>query len=138
MLDFKGKHCAELLQKLAEAGLNTNPNLDVEFIYDEVAAQVIIDAFVPTPPNLLPVQFFYLLAKYKLDDAIDTLLVTLKTADINQYAVYKAFLSGSRFYEFGQTMQMFKQVRSYLVAINPILDFTDEQLQEMWLEASLI
>lgn len=72
---------------------------------DYVLSQSLIDKHYYNVNDLTPLQFYYLLAKLGLDDAINTLLSELKLQDINKYSNYKAYLNGARFYEFSKTYQ---------------------------------
>ena len=87
-------------------------------------------------PDLLPTQFYFLLAKSGLDTAIDTLLTSLQSEDLNKYAMYKSYLNGARFYEFSKAYHMYLDIKVKILAVNPLLDYTLEQLKTLWLEAS--
>ncbi len=100
--------------------------------------QAIIAAFEMPMPNLLPVQFNFLLAKYGFDDVIDSLLIALKNEDIDKYAMYKSYLNAARFYEFDKVLIMFNEILDKFAAIDPALALSDEQLRVVWLEASQI
>lgn len=99
-------------------------------------AQAIIGDLAEQMPDLLSVQFHFMLNKYGFDGAIAQLLPALKTEDLDKYAMYKAYLEQARFYEFEKTLVMFNDIKSKFVAVDESLDFTLEQLKSMWLEAS--
>ena len=106
--------------------------------FQAVKAQSIIDDLANQMPDLLPVQFHFMLNKYGFDGAIASLLPALKTEDLDKYAMYKAYLEQARFYEFEKTLAMFNDIKSKFVAVNESLDFTSEQLKSMWIEASRV
>lgn len=97
-----------------------------------------IDRLANQMPDLLPVQFHFMLNKYGFDNVIAQLLPALKTEDLDKYAMYKAYLEQARFYEFEKTLLMFNDIKSKFVAVNESLNFTLEQLKTMWLEASQV
>lgn len=99
-------------------------------------AQAMVDELAAHMPNLLPVQFHYMLNKYGFDDAIAVLLPALKTENLEKYAMYKAYLEQARFYEFSKALSMFNDIKDKLINANESLDFTLEQLKSMWSEAS--
>lgn len=104
---------------------------------NDAQAQAALALFLPMP-DLIPVQFHFLLAKYGFDDVINLILPSLKNTDINTYAMYKSYLNVARFYEFDKALTMFKEILDQFAAINPALAFTDDQLKMMWLEASQV
>ena len=106
--------------------------------FQAVKAQSIIDDLANQMPDLLPVQFHFMLNKYGFDNVIAQLLPALKTEDLDKYAMYKAYLEQARFYEFEKTLAMFNDIKSKFVAVNESLDFTSEQLKSMWIEASRV
>ena len=140
MLDFKDKPMQQVHESVLEAGeyLRFNPMLNGYECSSETAIQAIIDALPDPMPNLLPVQFNYLLAKYGFDDAIDSLLIALKNEDIDKYAMYKSYLNAARFYEFDKALIMFNEILDKFAAINPALALSESQLRAMWLEASQV
>lgn len=99
------------------------------------AANHIVSELANSMHDLLPVQFHYMLNKHGFDDAIAVLLPALKTENLEKYAMYKAYLEQSRFYEFDRALAMFTDIKDKFAAINPALDFTLEQLKAMWKEA---
>lgn len=101
-------------------------------------AQTLVDRMYFNMPDLLPAQFYFLLAKSGLDTAIDTLLTSLQSEDLNKYAMYKAYLTGTRYYEFSKTLGMYTDTKDKILLVDSALDFTVEQLKEMWIEASQI
>lgn len=102
-------------------------NKDIEKI-DLVLKEVII-------PNLLPAQFYWLLAKAGLEQAIDTLLESLKQTDEDKYAMYKGFLAGARFYEFSKALHMLEQAKPVIELAYPELDLSVPTLKAIWLQA---
>lgn len=101
-------------------------------------AQQIINDLANQMPDLLPVQFHFMLNKYGFDDAIASLLPALKTEDVNKYAMYKAYLEQARFYEFEKTLVMFNDIKTKFIVFDESLDFTLVQLKAIWLEASQV
>ena len=101
-------------------------------------AQAIIDDLASRMPDLVPVQFHFMLNKYGFDGAIAQLLPALKTEDINKYAMYKAYLEQVRYYEFQKSLVMFEEIRDKFSEFNEDLNFSTEQLRDMWIEASKI
>lgn len=105
-------------------------------LYDQ--AQSLLDGLFNVLPDLIPVQFHFLLNKYGFNEAISLLLPALKVEDINKYAMYKAYLEQARFYEFEKTLVMFNDIKAKFITVDESLDFTLEQLKSMWLEASQV
>ena len=101
-------------------------------------AQAIIDRMYYKMPDLLPTQFYFLLAKSGLDNAINTLLTPLQSEDLNKYAMYKAYLSGARYYEFSKALAMYTDIKDKVLLVDESLDFTVEQLKELWVEAKAV
>lgn len=101
-------------------------------------AQAIIDRMYYKMPDLMPVQFYFLLAKSGLDNAINTLLTPLQSEDLNKYAMYKAYLTGARYYEFSKALAMYTDIKDKILLVDESLDFTVEQLKEMWVEAKAV
>ncbi|WHP04777.1 MULTISPECIES: hypothetical protein [Acinetobacter] len=101
-------------------------------------AQAVINRLASQMPDLIPVQFHYMLNKYGFDDAIAVLLPNLKLEDLDKYAMYKAYLEQARFYEFSKTLEMFNDIQDKFTAIDENLNFNVEQLKAMWQEASQI
>ena len=104
----------------------------------KISAQALIDETYYGMKDLLPTQFYYLLAKSGLDDAFDTLLPPLKTENLSKYSMYKSYLNGARFYEFSKAYHMYLDIKDKILAVNPLLDYTLEQLKTLWLEASQV
>jgi hypothetical protein len=102
------------------------------------SAQQQIDRLAEQMPDLLPVQFHFMLNKYGFDGAIASLLPALKTEDLDKYAMYKAYLEQARFYEFEKTLVMFTEIQDKFAAVDESLNFTLEQLKSMWIEASRV
>lgn len=99
-------------------------------------AQTLIDKMYFKMPDLLPTQFYFLLAKSGLDTAIDTLLTSLQSEDLDKYATYKAYLNGARFYEFDKAISMLTQAAPVIAQAYPDLDLSIPTLKALWLEAS--
>lgn len=101
-------------------------------------AQSVIDRMYYGMADLIPTQFYFLLAKSGLDTAINALLIPLQSEDLNKYAMYKAYLTGARYYEFSKALAMYTDIKDKILLVDSALDFTVEQLKEMWIEASQI
>ena len=101
-------------------------------------AQTLVDKMYFKMPDLLPTQFYFLLAKSGLDNAINTLLTPLQSEDLNKYAMYRAYLSGARYYEFSKALAMYTDIKDKILLVDESLDFTIEQLKELWVEAKAI
>ena len=104
----------------------------------KISAQALIDETYYGMKDLLPTQFYYLLAKSGLDDAIDTLLPPLKTENLTKYSMYKSYLNGARFYEFSKAYHMYLDIKAKILAVDSSLDFNIDQLKTLWLEASTV
>lgn len=103
-------------------------NKDIEKV-DRVLKEVIV-------PNLLPAQFYWLLAKAGLEPAIEILLENLKQTDENKYAMYKGFLAGARYYEFNKALGMLEQAKPVIEQAYPELDLSVPTLKALWLQAA--
>lgn len=90
------------------------------------------------PKNLLPVQFYFLLANCGLDKVLNPLLDAVETTDKVKYAMYKAYLNGARYYEFERALGLYTELKDRIIAINPELDFSVNQLEAMWQNAAHI
>lgn len=101
-------------------------------------AQTLVDKMYFNIPDLLPTQFYFLLAKSGLDVAINTLLTSLQSEDLNKYAMYKAYLSGARYYEFSKALAMYADIKDKILLVDNTLDFTEQQLKELWVEAEAV
>lgn len=101
-------------------------------------AQALIDKTYYGVKDINPTQFYYLLAKSGLDDAIQTLLPPLIVENITKYSKYKSYLYGARFYEFSKAIEMYTDIKTKILTVNSDLDFTVEQLKTLWLEASQV
>ena len=101
-------------------------------------AQSVIDRMYYGMPDLLPTQFYFLLAKSGLDTAIDTLLTSLQSEDLDKYATYKAYLNGARYYEFSKALAMYTDIKDKILLVDDTLDFTEQQLKDMWIEAKAV
>ena len=104
----------------------------------KISAQALIDKTYYGMKDLTPTQFYYLLANSGLDDAIDVLLPPLRTENLSKYSMYKSYLNGARFYEFSKAYHMYLDIKAKILAVNPLLDYTLEQLKTLWLEASQV
>lgn len=87
-------------------------------------------------PNLLPAQFYWLLAVSGLEPATQALLENLKETDTAKYAMYKAFLSGARFYEFDKAISILTQAAPVITQAYPDLDLSIPTLKALWLQAA--
>ena len=101
-------------------------------------AQSVIDRMYYGMADLIPTQFYFLLAKSGLDVAINTLLTSLQSEDLNEYAMYKAYLSGARHYEFSKALAMYTDIKDKILLVDDTLDFTEQQLKDMWIEAKAV
>ncbi len=99
-------------------------------------AQSVIDRMYYGMPNLLPAQFYWLLATAGLEQVIDTLLENLRQADLQKYAMYQGFLKGARFYEFDKAIAMLTQAGPIIAQAYPDLDLSIPILKSLWLQAS--
>ena len=99
-------------------------------------AQSVIDRMYYGMVDLLPTQFYFLLAKSGLDTAIDALLTSLQSEDLDKYATYKAYLNGARFYEFDKAIAMLTQAEPIIAQAYPDLDLSIPTLKALWLEAA--
>ena len=98
-------------------------------------AQSVIDRMYYVMADLIPTQFYFLLAKSGLDNAIDTLLPPLKTENLAKYSMYKSYLNGARYYEFSKAYHMYLDIKTKILVVDSNLDFTLEQLKTLWTEA---
>ena len=101
-------------------------------------AQSVIDRMYYGMADLIPTQFYFLLAKSGLDVAINTLLTSLQSEDLNEYAMYKPYLSGARHYEFSKALAMYTDIKDKILLVDDTLDFTEQQLKDMWIEAKAV
>ena len=101
----------------------------------KISAQALIDKTYYGMKDLIPTQFYYLLAKSGLGDAIDTLLPPLKTENLTKYSIYKSYLNGARYYEFSKAYHMYLDIKAKILIVDENLDFTLEQLKTLWTEA---
>jgi len=81
-------------------------------------AQSVIDRMYYGMVDLIPTQFYFLLAKSGLDNAINTLLIALQSEDLNKYAMYKAYLSGARYYEFSKALAMYTDIKDKILLVD--------------------
>lgn len=101
-------------------------------------AQSLIDkTYYNVDVDLTPSQFYYLLAKTGLDDVINSMLPRLKNDNIDKYSAYKSYLYGARYYEFSKSYNMYEDIKSKLLLIDQSLNFTLEELKNLWIESSL-
>ena len=120
-----------ILAKIQNDAITLNPSK-----IDE--AQTLVDKMYFKMPDLLPAQFYWLLAKSGLDVAINTLLPPLKDEDLNKYAMYKAYLTGARYYEFSKALAMYTDIKDKILLVDDTLGFTEQQLKDMWIEAQMV
>ena len=99
-------------------------------------AQTLVDKMYFNMPDLLPAQFYWLLATVGLEQVIDTLLENLKQTDPQKYAMYQGFLKGARFYEFSKAIAMLTQAGPIIAQAYPDLDLSIPTLKALWLEAA--
>lgn len=104
----------------------------------KTSAQALIDKTYYGMKDLLQTQFYYLLAKSGLDDAIDVLLPPLRTENLDKYSMYKSYLNGARFYKFSKAYHMYLDIKAKILAVDSSLDFNIDQLKTLWLEASTV
>jgi hypothetical protein len=103
-----------------------------------ISAQALIDKAYYGMKDLIPTQFYYLLANSGLDDAIDVLLQPLRTENLAKYSMYKSYLNGARFYEFSKAYHMYLDIKEKILVVDPSLNFNVDQLKLLWTEASNI
>ena len=89
----------------------------------KTSAQALIDKTYYGMKDLVPTQFYYLLANSGLDDAIDVLLPPLRTENLSKYSMYKSYLNGARFYEFSKAYHMYLDIKAKILAVDSSLDF---------------
>lgn len=123
----------ELLRNKILAAVHNNQIVIIGGKVEQV--QSVIDRMYYGMADLIPTQFYFLLAKSGLDVAINTLLTSLQTEDLNKYAMYKAYLSGARYYEFSKALAMYTDIKDKILLVDDTLDFTEQQLKDMWTEA---
>lgn len=98
-------------------------------------AQSILDKAYYKVKDLDPNQFYFLLAKSGLDDAIKVLLPPLRLENISKYSQYKSYLYGARFYEFSKAYSMYEDIKPKILNIDSTLNYTIEELKTLWKEA---
>ena len=99
----------------------------------EGEAQVFIDNMNIKLPNLTPRQFRYLLARNGLDTVMNTVLEQLRETNLEVYAHCKSQLDGASYFEWEKAKALYAQLKPMIVALNPELDFTVEDLKLKWL-----
>ena len=104
----------------------------------KISVQALIDETYYGMKDLIPTQFYYLLANSGLDNAIDTLLPPLKTQNLAKYSMYKSYLNGARYYEFSKAYHMYLDIKDKVLVVDSNLDFNVDQLKLLWIEASNI
>ena len=62
----------------------------------------------------------------------------LQSEDLNKYAMYKAYFTGARYYEFSKAYHMYLDIKAKILAVDSSLDFNIDQLKTLWLEASTV
>lgn len=100
-------------------------------------AQSIIDKYHYNVEDLSQNQFYYMLAKSGLDNVIEQLLPPLKNENLQKYSNYKSYLYGSQLYEFSKALSIYNDIKHKILMIDLSLDFSTEELKELWIEASL-
>lgn len=104
----------------------------------KTSAQALIDKTYYGMKDLVPTQFYYLLANSGLDDAIDVLLPPLRTENLAKYSMYKSYLNGARYYEFSKAYHMYLDIKDKVLVVDSSLDFDVDQLKTLWLQASTV
>lgn len=99
-------------------------------------AQTLVDKMYFKMPDLLPAQFYWLIATAGLEQVIDTLLENLRQTDLQKYAVYQGFLKGARYYEFSKALAMLTQAEPIITQAYPDLDLSIPTLKALWLQAA--
>ena len=99
-------------------------------------AQTLVDKMYFNMPDLLPTQFYWLLATTGLEQVIDTLLENLRQTDLQKYAMYQGFLKGARYYEFSKAIAILTQAEPIIAQAYPDLDLSIPTLKSLWLEAA--
>lgn len=129
--------CAEEIKAILHAqGVNfTVLNNSIELLREDTEKVTAVIQKCLTP-NLLPAQFYWLLAKSGLEPATATLLTQLQTTDPDKYAAYKAFLYGARYYEFNKSLDMLNQAKPVIEQAYPDLDLSVPVLKTLWLQAA--
>ncbi len=87
-------------------------------------------------PNLLPAQFYWLLATAGLEQAVTALLESLQQTDPQKYAMYQGFLKGARFYEFTKSLEMLNQALPVIQQAYPDLNLSVPVLKALWIQAA--
>ncbi|WP_151765759.1 hypothetical protein [Acinetobacter colistiniresistens] len=133
---------AVVIEIFNQAGISYSIN-DTEFkifpFHVSTAQRALTTYFVSQKPKvLLPVQFYFLLAKCGLDQVLNPLLEAVKSVDNEKYAMYKAYLNGARYYEFSKAIGLYTELKDKILALNPELDFSEEQLKVLWSEAGQV
>ena len=49
-----------------------------------------------------------------------------------------AYLNGSRYYEFSKALAMYMDIKDKILLVDDTLDFTEQQLKDMWIEAKAV
>ena len=116
------------------------PYMDQGLLYvtENAFAEVqnFIDRYYYGCPNLLPVQFYYVLAQLNIDDAINVLLPQLKEADPEKYALYTSYLNGARYYEFAKAYAMLQTILPSLLMVSNVIVTEFEEIKRIWRSAS--
>lgn len=131
-------YVSEIAEKLTEAkvvftviGTQLTLARTDEDILHQILSSVVL-------PNLAPVQFNWLITTAGLDQPIATLLATLQQSDVEKYAIFKAFLTSARYYEFNRVVEMMDQAKPVIMAVNPAIDLSLPTLKALWRQAQLI
>ncbi len=104
-----------------------------------VDAQKFLNQHYFKMPDLLPMQFYYLMAKLNIDETInDVLLPNLKNEDVDRYLMYKSYLYGARYYEFSKAISMYMDIKEKILLVNPGGDYTVDELKAAWMISSKI
>lgn len=98
-------------------------------------AQSILDREYYQVEDLNQNQFYFLLAKTGLDEAIKILLPPLRSENIDKYSQYKSYLYGAKVYEFSKSYLIYEDIKPKLLNIDSSLNYTVEELKTLWKEA---
>lgn len=52
--------------------------------------------------------------------------------------MHKAYLSGARYYEFSKALAMYTDIKDKILLVDDTLDFTEQQLKDMWAEVKAV
>lgn len=52
--------------------------------------------------------------------------------------MHKAYLSGARYYEFSKALAMYTDIKDKILLVDDTLNFTQQQLKDMWAEVKAV